>query len=233
MDLKQLEYPMTQILAYRSPEGIVLGADSRAVHYLADGSTSYSAVPKLFRLSPHVLLTTAGAGYGIALCRAFQTHVEQKGLWQFTEICYQALPFFRSELERMRRSGLVAEGRPELARVYFVIAGRDLDRNRDPFQLQLLGSEQPGEPLHVIPNTGIFAIPRQLAVEMKLFRMQQTHQPVSRIAPVIKRFLLELARTSDTVGPPLHLVVVDRNGIRTDRFPPGRPAASSPVVTPE
>lgn len=224
---------MTQILAYRSPEAVVLGADSRAVHYLADGSTSYSAVPKLFRLSPHLVLTTAGAGYGMALCRAFKTHVEQKSLWQFAEICTQALPFFRSELERMQRGGLVAEGRPELARVYFVIAGRDLDCDGDPFQLQLLGSEQQGEPLHVIPHSGIFTIPRQLAVEMKLFGMQQMHQPVSRITPVIKRFLLKLARTSETVGPPLHLVVIDRGGIRIDRFPPGRPAVSGPVVTPE
>lgn len=218
---------MTQILAYCCPEGIVLGTDSRAQHYQQNGSVTSGAVHKLFPLCPRLLLATAGAGYGIALSRAFQNHVQRKNLWQFDEVCYQALPFFRSERERLKHEGRLPVQRQDLARVYFLLAGQNLACREQPFQLHLLGSEQHDEPLRRIPVREILAIPRQLGLESRLSRLRQEHQALARIRAVMKRFLVQLSKTSPDVGPPLHVVSINREGIRTDRFPPKAPRSGS------
>lgn len=211
---------MTQILAYSSTQGIVLGTDSRAQHYHEDGSITHLAVNKLFQLSPRMMLATAGAGYGIALCQAFQTHVQRKNLWQFDEVCYQALPFFRSELERFKRESRLPAGRHDLARVYFLIAGQNLTHPEECFQLHLLGSEQQDDPLHRIRITEILAIPRQLGLESKLFQFHREKRPLGPVRTVMKRFLLRLTKQNQEVGPPLHVVSITQDGIKADRFPP-------------
>lgn len=220
---------MTQILAYQSPAGIVLGTDSRALHYRDDGSTVPLVVSKLFALTPDLILVTAGSGCGIPACQALQAHVKDKGLWNVADIAAQALPLLRSEWQRRRREATAKAGPADLERVYFVLAGRDLTRDEDPYRLLLWGAEQRDAPLEAIAHRGIFTIPRQLALEAQLFRMQQTGAPLARVRALMQGFLYRLLQQSDAVGAPLHVLGIDRKGMRYERFPRRAGPASGPA----
>ena len=77
---------MTQILIYQCNRGIALATDSKAVTFIPDEQKDGLIVQKIFTLSPNVMLVTAGAGYGILLCKQFQSTVKSSGIVKFDEI---------------------------------------------------------------------------------------------------------------------------------------------------
>ncbi len=205
---------MTQILAYQGPGGVVVATDSRAQHFDAAGRCRAITVHKLFRLSPHVVLVTGGAGYGLSICRTFQQHVEDKGLFHINEICYQALPIFRSQWQRfMRDASRQTFPGDELNRVYMLIAGRSLEDDGQPYRLCLWGSERDGESLHEIPVGHIVAIPRRIGFESRLQRLDRNRTSLQQVRMMMLRFLNHLAQNTDSVGPPFHFLKITAAGI--------------------
>jgi hypothetical protein len=204
---------MTQILLYQSPQGILLATDSHAVTYSSQEDPQYIKVHKLFQLAPHVVLVTGGAGYGLPLCRDFQSYVKQRGLWDVEEIMHRALPFFRSELQRIHHKEPLAPIHPDLDRLYILLAGYRIGSLERPFRFLLLGSEYASDPLHVIKTSHVVAIPRQLSIEYHLSHLPPPEATMDKVETICKRFLVNLSHNSQDVGPPFHFVRITSEGI--------------------
>lgn len=197
---------MTQIFLHQSEQGIVLATDGRAVSRPSEEKRECFEVQKIFPLSPHVVLVTGGAGYGVLLCQRFQSHVRSSRLSRYDDIADIALPYLRQETEKVLREMRHPGGLPELERVYFLIAGNRPESPDNPFASELLGSESAGDPLHTITTGPIVAIPRHMGIEYRLSRFTPSHDELSEIESLCENFLLKIARENADVGPPFYFV---------------------------
>jgi hypothetical protein len=206
---------MTQILLYRSENGIALATDSRAIAFPSEGENAPQLleIEKLFRMAPNVILVAGGAGYGLLLCQKFQRYVRAAGLEDFEEIVQSALPYFRSEIKALRERNLCASGHPDLDRLYILIAGYGPQDPENPFQFTLLASEGHSDPLHSIQTTGIVTIPRQLGMEYRLSQVSPMHISLDEVESLFESFLMKMARAGDEVGPPFYYVRITAGGI--------------------
>ena len=205
---------MTQILLYQSGQGIVLATDSHAVTAFSQEDSQTVKVQKLFHLTPQAVLVTGGAGYGLPLCQRFQSYVTQKGLDDPEEIFYYALPFFQSEMQSTRRSKDFVPPRPDLDRVYFLLAGYAHRGSENLFRFLLLGSEHSTDPLHVVQTGNIVAIPRQMGIEYRLSRLSPSETTLDEVESVCEQFLTKLSEKNDDVGPPFYFVRIASDGVQ-------------------
>lgn len=204
---------MSQILGYRSPAGIAIAVDSRAVSYPAETEAHYQSIQKLFVLTPYVVILTAGAGYGILASGKFQVHVSRHPWWGFKEIRGQALPFLRAEIDRFGREGGKLPSQTELDRVYFVLAGFVPQHPADPFHLELLGAEHGSELLHAIQTGPVVAVPRRMGIEYRLSNLHATGKGLDEAEQLCENCLFKLAEQTGEVGPPFHFVRITAGGI--------------------
>lgn len=205
---------MTQIVLYRSQRGIVLATDSYAVTYPSQGNPQSITVQKLFRLAPHVVMVTGGAGYGIPLCRRFQSYVGKKGLFDTEEILYHALPFFRAEMQEFRNKEGFIPPQCDLDRFYLLIAGYGLRSSDNPFKFLLLGSEHTTDPLHVIDTGHVVAIPRQMSIEYRLSHLSSSEADMEEVEAICEKFLVQMSEKTSDVGPPFHFARITADGVK-------------------
>lgn len=204
---------MTQILLYQCSRGIALATDSKAVRFLPDEQESSFEVQKIFSLGPYVVLLTAGAGYGILLCRQLQSLVKSRGFSRLDEIVELAKTFLPEQIAEVYEDEIYRSDRSELDRVYFVFAGYNPDRAEDPFQSEILGSENFGAPLHTVKTGRAVAIPRKMGIEYKLSHLTAGAGELDEALALCESFLIKLCRETTEVGPPLHLVRITEAGI--------------------
>lgn len=207
---------MTQILLYRSENGIAIATDSRGVAFEAKSpdEARHLQVQKLFALGPEVIAVAGGAGFGIRLCEKFQRYVGQAGLSDFHDIAESALGFFRTETDAFRRGHLSAGVRSELNRFYVILAGFAPEGDEQSFPLLFMGSEQADDPVHVLETSNILTIPRQVTLEYRLAHLQPSDDRLQRVEALFEKFLVTLAESDDDIGPPYHFIRITADGIQ-------------------
>lgn len=204
---------MTQILLYQSQRGIALATDSKAVTFLPGEQPNYIVIQKIFPLSPYVLFVTGGAGYGVLLCQEFRSHVKLAGLSSFDEIAEVAVPYLQGQMEKIFQEKLYSADRPELERVYFLLAGYAPETPQDPFRFELLGSEHCRDPLHLINSGHAVAIPRQMGIEYRLSRLSASENELDEAESLCESFLVKISGESNEVGPPFYFVRITAAGV--------------------
>lgn len=190
-----------------------MAADSRAVSYPAGTEPRYQSVQKLFVLTPHVVMLTAGAGYGVLASGKFQAHVSQHAWWGFDEIRRRALPFLRAEIDHFCREAGAMPSHADFERVYFVLAGYVPQASSDSFQLELLGAEHGSDLLHTIRTGPVLAVPRQMGIEYRLNNLSLAGKGLDEAEALCEECLLKLAEQSAEVGPPFHFARITTAGI--------------------
>ncbi len=208
---------MTQILLYRSENGVILATDSRAVVFDSESqdSTNLLEVQKLFPLGSNAVAVTGGAGFGVLLCQKLQRFIGQAGLADYDEIIEAAPDFLRQETESFRKTKSSTLIRSDLDRVYIVIAGYDPEGGDHPFRVDFFASENEANPMHSVEIPNILAIPRQLSLECRMANMPPSENALDEAESLFESFLLRLAEVDDEVGPPFHFVRIASNGLRT------------------
>ena len=184
---------MTQVLFYRSPAGIAIAVDSRAVSYPTQAEIQYQTIQKIFVLTRHVVLVTAGAGYGVLLSGKFQAHVARHPWWDFQEIKRHALPFLRAEIDHLQKTAAQPLSHADFERVYFVLAGFVPQQAADPFQMELLGSEHDSDLLHTIQTGPVLAVPRRVGMEYQLNNLSVAGKGLDEAEELSEGYLLKLA----------------------------------------
>lgn len=205
---------MTQILLYKCSQGITLATDSKAVSFLPDEKANYMTVQKIFMLSSRAVLATAGAGYGVLVCQRFQAHTKSERELSFEEIRKQSIVYLQTQIDRVNEEKLYSTDRPDLERVYFLLAGYVQESPRNPYRFELLGSEHFGDPVHVISTTEVVAIPRHMGIEFRLSRLPKTADELQQAETICENYLIKLSHETTEVGPPFYFVRVGPSGIK-------------------
>lgn len=201
---------MTQTLAGYNEHGIVLATDSLATRFDAKGRPTYFNVKKLFPLSRHCAMVSGGAGVSIPLSLALRQEVSQRrGLEDIQEILEFSLAFLSRGYARHLAP---QEPSPEgLRRIYFLLAGYSPDLPPPGFHLALLGSEDE-EPLHLMSVGNVVVMPRNLGMEMRLFKALAAGAGLADLLKLSREFLEKMAQIKEEVGPPFYFATITLAG---------------------
>jgi hypothetical protein len=204
------EIPLTQALAAFDDHGLVLATDSRATRFTEGGQVKIFAVDKLFPLGKWVAILSGGAGVSVPLTLALRHAVGQRrGLDDLDDMVEFALHFLgRGYAQYLRQHGPEPEG---FRRLYFIMAGYSDHFAPPGYKLYLLGSEE-NEPLKVIPVTNQVVMPRNLGMEMRLFKALTVHAPLPELLALSKDFLEKQAAAKEEVGPPYTYATITPEG---------------------
>jgi len=203
---------VTQALAAFDDHGLVLATDSRATRFTEGGQAEFFAVDKLFPLGKWVAILGGGAGVSVPLTLALRHAIGQRrGLDDLEDVAEFALEFLsRGYHQYLRQHGPEPEG---FRRVYFILAGYSEHYAPPGYRLYLLGSEE-NEPLKVIPVTNQVVMPRNLGMEMRLFKALTINAPLPDLLAMSKEFLEKQAASKEEVGPPYAFATITPEGYR-------------------
>src|SRR3974390_895747 len=203
---------MTQALAAFDDHGLVLATDSRATRFIDGGQAEFFAVDKLFPLGRWAAVVSGGAGVSVPLSLSLRHAIGQRrGLDDLDEMVEFALEFFaRGYSQYLRQHGPESEG---FRRLYFIMAGY-ADHHPPPgYKLYLLGSEE-NEPLKIIPVTNQVVMPRNLGMEMRLFKSLTANAALPELLTLSKDFLEKQAAAKEEVGPPYAYAAIPPSGFQ-------------------
>lgn len=191
---------MTQTLAAFDEHGVVLATDSRATRFVEDGQVEFFAVDKLFALGKFAAVVSGGAGVSVPLSQALRQAISQRrGLDDLDDIVEFALQFLgQGYVNYLRQHGAEPEG---FRRLYFIMAGYSPDYTSPGYKLYLLGSEE-NEPLKIIPVGNLVVMPRNLGMEMRLFKSLAANTALPELLAMSREFLEKQAAAKEEVGPP-------------------------------
>jgi 20S proteasome alpha/beta subunit len=202
---------MTQALAGLNEHGIVLATDSRATRFDAAGQPEIFNVNKLFPLDRHTAILSGGAGVSVPLSLALRQQIARHpGRLQMEEMVEFALPFLSQGYERhLEKHGTEAEG---FRRIYFILAGYTPGDSSPHFKMVLLGSEENELPLRRIQIGNVVVMPRNLGMEMRLFKALNQGADLEDILHLSRDFLSNMAAVKEEVGPPFHFAIITSRG---------------------
>jgi hypothetical protein len=203
---------MTQALAAFDDHGLVLATDSRATRFVDGGQAEFFAVDKLFPLGRWAAVVSGGAGVSVPLSLALRHAIGQRrGLDDLDEMVEFALEFLaRGYSQYLRQHGPESEG---FRRLYFIMAGYADHYPPPGYKLYLLGSEE-NEPLKIIPVTNQVVMPRNLGMEMRLFKSLTANAALPELLALSKDFLEKQAAAKEEVGPPYAYAAITPSGFQ-------------------
>ncbi len=204
---------MTQALAGYNEHGIILATDSRATRFDPAGRTEFFSVKKLLSLGSQAAILSGGAGVSVALSQALKLEIGRRpGLDHLEDRVDFALHFLSLGYGRhLDRHGPEPEG---FRRLYFILAGRSQDKPPPGYALFLLGSEENELPLRNIPVANLVVMPRNLGMEMGLFKALNQGLALPELLGLSKNFLEKMAAAKEEVGGPFYFATITAGGYR-------------------
>jgi hypothetical protein len=202
---------MTQALAGFNEHGIVLATDSRATRFDTGGEPETFNVNKLFALNHRCAILSGGAGVSVslsfALRRQIGRHPSELALEDMVDF---AVPFLSQGYARhLETHGPEAEG---FRRLYFILAGHVPHGPAPHFAMILLGSEENELPLKRIPTGNLVVMPRNLGMEMRLFKALNQGADLVELLSLSRSFLENMAAVKEEVGPPFQFATITSQG---------------------
>ena len=208
---------MTQALAGFNEHGIVLATDSRATRFDTGGQPEVFNVNKLFALNRRCGILSGGAGVSVSLSLALRRQiVRHPGPLELEEMVEFALPLLSQGYARhLETHGPEAEG---FRRIYFILAGYVPGSPPPHFKLILLGSEDNELPLRRIQTGNVLVMPRNLGMEMRLFKALSQGADLEEVLYLSRDFLEKMAALKEEVGPPFYFATITSRGYQPVRL---------------
>ncbi|NIQ39862.1 MAG: hypothetical protein GTN81_14930 [Proteobacteria bacterium] len=205
---------MSQLVACQNANGIVLGADGKAMDFDPQGQMIEMKVNRLVQLSQHTAILTGGAADGVAMCHALENFVKGEELDNIEAVYGAALPFLAAEFETFMRKRCEILPVDPIHHVFFVLAGyTDRDRQR-PFRLYLLWTKKKLPQLDGDEISFAYTTPRVMTLEYRLTQLCRDNAPLDQILSEIKEGMQKVAHVQDEVGPPFNYAFITRDGFR-------------------
>ena len=202
---------MTQALAGFNEHGIVLATDSLATRFDTAGQPEVFNVNKLFALNRRCGILSGGAGVSVSLSLALRRQIARHaGPLELEELEEFALPLLSQGYGRhLETHGPEAEG---FRRIYFILAGYVPDSPPPHFKMILLGSEDNELPLRRMQTGNVLVMPRNLGMEMRLFKALSQGADLEEVLHLSQDFLEKMAAIKEEVGPPFHYATITSRG---------------------
>jgi hypothetical protein len=209
---------MAQLIAAHNYHGIVLAADSRAVHFDSEGNLVHLTVNRLLPLGDRAAILAGGAAQTVDMARSLQAFVSDEGLTDIEDIYTAALPYLSGEYERFMRKECRTLYLDPLLYAYFILAGytdHDLDR---PTRLYFLWTKRRLPRLDGDEVSHAFTVPRRIGLEAKLARLTQAGATSEEILDQVRTALHKLEEGQDDIGGPFVFATITAEGLRIADF---------------
>jgi len=205
---------MSQLIACKTPQGIVLGADSKAVDVDANGNLIEMKVDRLHQLSQYTAIMNGGAAAGEAMCQALKGFVSEENLSNIEEIHQAALAFMATEYDRFMRKSCEVQPIDPVHQVNFILAGYNAKDQQNPFQLYLLWTKRKLPLLDSDEIGTAFSVPRIIKVEHRLHALATRNAGLDEVMSETRRSLEQQAQINAEVSEPLHFAVISADGFK-------------------
>ena len=177
---------MSQMIACRSPNGIVLGAEAYAVDIDDQGRIKESSCHRLFQINAQSVLMVGGGSESAAMGASFQSFMAHEGLEAIEDIYAAALPFLASEYEAYMQRHCERLPIDPIHHIYFILAGHSPRNPKDPFHVYLIWTKRQLPLLDGDAILSAYAIPRLIQLEVRLNRMCQANESLDAIFAAIQ-----------------------------------------------
>jgi hypothetical protein len=204
----------------------VLATDSRATRFDGPGEKKHFSLKKLFRLTSHSALLSAGAGIGVEMSLAFQGFLQRRGTEAIEDVAHIALFFFTDQYGKWSggrgipfaasplTTGKTSEEALPLNEVYLILAGYSFRDRARPYHLHLFSSEGGGTSIKTLPTSHIVVVPRSLSMERRLEAQRETGSALDPLLTLCKSFLKKRSGEGEEVGPPFYFAAITPSGYK-------------------
>ena len=205
---------MSQLIACKTPHGLVFGADSKAVDVDANGNLIELKVERIHQLSEYTMILTGGTAAGEHVCQALKRFVQEENLNYIDEVYKAAMPFLATEYEKFMRKTCEIQPIDPIHQVTFILGGYAGDRAEIPFQLHLLWTKRKLPLLDSDEIGSAFTVPRILRLEHRLHQLTAQEADLDKVVSEVRRGMEIQAEKDDEVSAPLHYAIIQRTGFR-------------------
>ncbi|HYA03339.1 MAG TPA: hypothetical protein VEI04_09515, partial [Syntrophobacteria bacterium] len=205
---------MSQLIACRNAQGIVLAVDSLAVDFDRKGTMTAVKTARLVPLTGDAAILAGGAAEGAGMCEALKRFIAEEGLSDVQDIYRTALPFLASEYEQFMRKRCQALPVDPLHHVHFILAGVSANDSAQPYRLYLLWTKKSLPQLDGDEIGVAYTIPRRMGLEYTLGQLCRENKPLDEILRTVRKHMESLGRDEEEVGAPFAYAVIARDGLR-------------------
>ncbi len=205
---------MSQLIACKSRDGIVFGADGKAIDVDANGNLIELKVDRLHQLSDYAAVLNGGAVAGESMCRALKQFVDQENLRYVDDIYNAALPFMATEYERFMRKKCEIQPIDPIHQVTFILGGYSETDIEQPFRMYLLWTKRK-LPLLDSDEIGLsFSVPRIIKLEHRLHQIVKQSGELDQVITIVRQEMERLAEVDEEVSYPLSYAYITRDGFK-------------------
>jgi hypothetical protein len=205
---------MSQIIACRNDEGIILAADSGAIDADSSNNIVDLKINRLLQLSANAAILTGGATEGEKMCRALKEFVSAENLTDIDEVYNAALPFLASEYEHFMRKKCAYWPIDPIHQVFFILGGYSKSNAQNPFQLHLLWTKMKLPQLDGDEISSAYTVPRLIRLEYRLNQLSKNQTPLDDLLAEVRSYLEKQAAADAEISEPLTFAVITRDGFR-------------------
>lgn len=205
---------MSQLIACKYSEGIIMGADSKAVDVDNNCNLIELKVDRLHQISQYTAIMNGGAVAGEAMCHALKNFVGEENLDYIDEIHQAALPFMATEYDRFMRKTCQKQPIDPTHQLTFILGGYTPHQEENPFQLHLLWTKRKLPLLDSDEIGAGFTVPRIIKLEHRLNQLGHQKAGLDKVATEVRRGLEKRAEEDAEVSAPLHYALIHEGGFR-------------------
>lgn len=205
---------MSQLMACKSQDGIVFGADGKAVDVDANGNLIELRVERLHQISEYAAILNGGAAAGEAMCRSLKRFMDDENLQYVDDIYKAALPFLATEYERFMRKACEIQPIDPIHQVTFILGGYARSKPDNPFHLYLLWTKRKLPLLDSDEINTSFSVPRIIKLEHRLHQIVQQRGELDQVITVVRQEMERLADVDEEVSEPLSYAYITREGFK-------------------
>lgn len=205
---------MSQLIACKTKEGIVLGADSKAVDVDPNGNLIEMKVDRMHQLSEYTVILNGGAASGEQMCHTLKQFVHEENLQYIDDVYLATMPFLATQYERFMRNTCKVMPIDPIHQVSFILGGYSIENPVDPFHLYLIWTKRK-LPLLDSDEIGIsFAVPRIIRLEHGLHQLVNQDAEMDRVMTTVRGEMERLAMTLEDIAEPLSFATITNDGVK-------------------
>lgn len=205
---------MSQLIAVKNTNGIVVAADSKALDGDNFGNITEYSIKRLIKLSDHTAILAGGAVAGENMCRALEKFIAEERLLDVEAVYTAALPFLASEYQQFMRKSCEVLPVDPIHHIHFILAGYSGKNRRNPFQLYLLWTKKKRPQLDGDEITAAFSVPRLMRLEHSLNQMAQSNTSIEKVYAEVRLGMEKQAEIQEDVAGPMAYAVITRAGFQ-------------------
>ena len=205
---------MSQLIAVKNANGIVVAADSNALDSDTYGNITEYSINRLIKLSDHTAILAGGAVAGEDMCRALKEFIAEERLLDVEAVYTAALPFLASEYQQFMRKSCEVLPFDPIDHIHFILAGYSGKNTRNPFQLYLLWTKKKRPQLDGDEITAAFSVPRLIRLEHSLNQMAHNNAPLEKVYTEVRSGMEKQAEIQEDVAGPMTYAFITRDGFQ-------------------